>query len=126
MTKGKNFSGQPTPSIIDTEYRRCNFSQPAPIDVAGFKRGVRLFPGDDTPRTFVNCGMMNAEPPPGSTVTGCLTVVKQMGVVTSTDTITIDGASETVEHHSDFVHGRFDPATGGYEDFPVPDEQVID
>ena len=126
MTEGKNFSGQPTPSIIDTEYRWCNFSQPAPIDVSGKKRGVRLFPGDDTPRTFVNCGMMNAEPPPGSTVTDCLMSIKEVGKVTSTDTITIDGVSETVEHRSDFVHGRFDPATGGYIDLPTPEETVID
>lgn len=126
MTAGKNFSGQPTPSIIDTEYRWCNFSQPAPISVGGKKRGVRLFPGDDTPRTFVNCGMTNAEPPPGSTVTNCLTCIKEHAKVTSADTITIDGVSETVEHHSDFVHGRFDPATGKYIDLPVPEEQVID
>ncbi len=126
MIVGKNFSGQPTPSIIDTEYHWCNFSQPAPIDVEGSKRGVRLFPDDDTPRTFVNCGMMNAEPPPGSTMTDCLTCIKEREKVTSTDTITIDGVSETVEHHSDFVHGRFDPATGAYEDFPVPDQQVME
>lgn len=126
MTERKNFSGQPTPSIIDTEYRWCNFSQPAPIDVAGKKRGVRLFPGDDTPRTFANCNMMNAEPPTGSTVTSCLTCIKERGVAASTDTITIDGVSETVDHHSDLVYGRFDPATGGYIDLPSPEEQVID
>ena len=126
MTEGKNFSGQPTPSIIDTEYRRCNFSQPAPIDVAGRKRGVRLFPGDDTLRTFVQCNLMNYEPPPGSTVTDCLTVVKEVRVVTSTDTITIDGESETIQYHRHRVHGRYDPATGGYIDLPTPEETEID
>lgn len=126
MTEGKNFSGQATPSIVDTEYRWCTFSFPAPIDVAGKKRGVRLFPGDDTPRTFINCGMMNVEPPPGSTLTRSRVIIKGFGVVTSSDTITIDGASETVEHHSDFVYGKYDPATGDYVDLATPQEKVID
>ena len=126
MTVGKNFSGQPTPSIIDGEYRRCNFSQPTPIDVAGQKRGVRLFPTDDTPRTFIECNLTNAEPPPGSTLVQCLTVVKEHRVITSTDTITIDGVSETVDHYSDLVYGRFDPATESYVDLASPEEQVID
>ena len=115
-----------TPSIVDDEYVRCNFAQPAPIDVAGRKRGVRLFPGDDTPRRFVECNLCNAEPPPGSVVVDCLTVVKEFAVVTSTDTITIDGVGETVDHHAHFVHGRFDPATESYVDRGTPDQQVID
>ena len=126
MTEGKNFSGQPTPSIIDTEYHWCNFSQPAPIDVAGKKRGVRLVPGDDTPRTFVNCGMLNAEPPPGSTMNRSRVLIKAFRVVTSTDTITIDGEVESVDHHSNFVYGVRDPLTGDYDDFPTPQEKVID
>ena len=126
MTEGKNFSGQATPSIIDTEYRHCNFAQQAPVNVAGKMRGVRLFPGDDTPRTFIKCNMMNCEPPPGSTVDDCLTCIKEVGKVTSTDTITIDGVSESVDHHSHFVHGRFDPATGGYIDLPTPTRIEVD
>ena len=126
MTKGKNFSGQPTPSIIDTEYRRCNFSQPAPIDVAGKKRGVRLFPGDNTPRTFIDCGMLNSEPPPGSTLIRSRVPMKGFDIVTSTDTITIDGESESVEHHSDFIYGKYDPVTELYVDLPTPQEKVID
>ncbi len=126
MTERKNFSGQATPSIIDTEYRHCNFTQQEPVDVAGKKRGVRLFPGDDTPRTFIKCNLMNCEPPPGSTVDDCLTCIKEFLKVTSTDTITIDGESESVRHHSDFVHGRFDPSTGGYIDLDTPEEKVVD
>ena len=126
MTERKNFTDQPTPSIIDTEYRRCKFNQSAPIDVAGKMRGVRLFPGDDTPRTFIKCGMVNAEPPPGSTVIGGLHCMKEYAKVTSTDTITIDGVAETVEHHSDVVYGRRDPATDGYVDLPTPEETVVD
>ena len=126
MTERKNFSGQSTPSIIDTEYHWCNFTQPAPIDVAGKKRGVRLFPGDDTPRSFHYCNLINAEPPPGSTLERCNTTIKTFDQVTTTDTITIDGQAERIDHHSDFAYGRYNPATDEYDDLPTPEEDVID
>ncbi len=126
MTRNRNFVGQVTPSVIDTEYESCNFSQPVPIDLAGLKRGVRLFPGDDTPRTFVRCNLVNAEVPPGSTIVGGNTTMRESNVLTGSDDIVVDGETLTIEHHSNFVHGRFDPASGSYVDLPSPSEVVID
>ena len=41
------------------EYYRCNFSRYQPVlDGATFK-GHRLFPGDNTPRTFRSCNLIN-------------------------------------------------------------------
>ena len=34
MIEKKNFAGQATPSIVDTEYRNCNFSMKMPADAA--------------------------------------------------------------------------------------------
>ena len=112
MTEGKNFSGQPTPSIIDDHYRRCNFAQPAPVDSGGgVYVGVRLFPGDDTPPTFQRCNLANCEPPPGSTVVDCMTAL-----ITSSDTTTdIIVDSNTIATAVETAHeavGRWTP--GGY------------
>jgi hypothetical protein len=113
MTEGRNFSGQVTPSIIDTEYVRCNFSLPYPVDSGGgVLVGVRLFPGDDTPRTFTRCNLINCEPPPGSTVIDCLTsLITTSTVVTE---IIIDGEplGDVFEETRSFA-GRWTP--GGYE-----------
>lgn len=56
-TTGKNFSRQATPSIVDDHYIRCNFQQET--------AHTRIFPGDDTPRTFERCNMRNCDLPPG-------------------------------------------------------------
>ena len=123
MIEGKNFARTTTPRLIDTEYRDCNFSQSQPIDVDGKKRGVRLFPGDNTPRTFINCNLVNAEPPPGSTVTNCNTWIIERNAVTSTDSVTVDGTRVEIDHHSDFVHSHY--VNGAYVD-QTPTERVID
>ena len=124
MTERKNFTGQVPPSIIDDEYRNCNFSQPAPIDDAGDKRGVVIFQADTTPRTFIECNLVNCEVPPGSTVTGCNTTIKTFNVETTLDTFTVDSNSEPKQHHSNFVYGRWTP--GGYVDLPTPEEHEVD
>ncbi len=127
MTYGKNFAGQPTPGIVDTEYGFCNFSQPQPIDVAGNMQGVRLFPGDDTPRMFTRCNLTNCEPPPGSTVTDCNMTVSEKYLLSATfETITIDGASQTVEHHINRIHGRFNPDTWVYDYHAIPIDKETD
>ena len=121
MTRNKNFNGQPTPSIIDTGYEFCNFSQPQPVDVGGKMQGVRLFPGDDTPRTFINCNMTNCEPPPGSTLTGCNTTIVEKNILSgASDKITIDGVNIVEEHHINRIHGRFNPDTQKYDYHPSP------
>ena len=109
-TRNKNFKNQATPSIVDTEYRSCNFSQAAPIIVDGKRRGVRIFPGDDTPRIFTDCNFTNAEPPPGSTLTNCLTAMIEYNVD--------DGAGGTKR----VCYGRYDPATDSYVDLATPKE----
>lgn len=106
----KNFKNQATPSIVDVAYDSCNFCQDAPIIVDGKRRGVRLFPGDDTPRTFIDCNLCNAEPPPGSTLVHCLTAMIEYGVD--------DGAGGTKRVY----YGRCDPATGNYIDRETPEE----
>ena len=121
-----NFTNEPTPSDIDTEYRFCNFTQKVPLDVGGKKRSVRLFPGDDTPRTFFHCNLTNAEPPPGSTLTSCNTTVAAWRVPTTADTITVDGESVALQHHATFIYGRFDPDTWSYVDLPIPEEHEED
>lgn len=126
MTKGKNFSGQVTPGIVDTEYESCNFTQSQPVDVGGNMQGVRLFPGDDTPRTFTRCNMTNCEPPPGSTLTDCNTTIRENYLPSSPDTLTIDGVENTIEHHINRIHGRFNPETWGYDYHPTPVDKEVD
>ena len=107
VTERKKFLNQETPSIVDTEYRDCHFAHDNPITVDGKKRGVRIFPGDDTARTFIDCNMMNVEPPPGSTVTGGLSVIKENSVLVSSESATHDDESGTMFHYKDVIHGRY-------------------
>ncbi len=95
MTERKNFSGQATPSVVDTEYQRCNFSQTLPDP--NLPNRVRLFPGDDTPRTFVQCNLVNCEVPPGSTVIKCNTSIVAHNMLIGSITITVDGKSSSIE-----------------------------
>ena len=99
-TTSQNFSGDPTPRVKDTEYVGCNFSQREPQ--------TRLFPGDDTPRTFVDCNLVNCLPPPGSTVKGCNTTQVQRGVEISETPISIGGRDTTVKAYADRILGRLD------------------
>lgn len=59
----RNFSHVQTPDVIDTDYERCNFTQAV--------AHTRIFPGDDTSRTFTRCNMKNCDLPPGSTRIMC-------------------------------------------------------
>lgn len=122
---GKNFSGEPTPSIVVGEYVKCNFSQPALVDVAGKKRGTRLFPGDDKPRIFRECNLSNAEPPPGSTVDDCYTKISEI-IKSSSDTVTIDGVAVTMDHHIVRLYGEFDGSPGDYVYLPSPLDTQVD
>ena len=120
MIKNRNFSGQTTPSIISERYESCNFSQPAPDEVGGLKVGVRLFPGDDTPRRFEECNLVNALPPPGSILVGCNTTIRESAVIVSSDTVTIDGQSLTVNNYADKIYGRTNPTTLEVDYKPSP------
>ena len=97
VTERKNFSGQATPSIIDTEYQRCNFAQVLPDP--NLPNRVRLFPGDDTPRTFFRCNLVNCEVPPGSTVTKCNTSIVAPNMLIGSITVTVDGKSSSIDFY---------------------------
>jgi len=120
MIEGKNFMGVPIEDIPkDTEYRHCNFSQPQCIDVAGQKKGVRLFPGDDTPITFIGCNLVNCEPPPGSLIMGkSNSTIKEFQAKDSTELITIDGFDIDVDSYVDIIYGRY--RDGAYEYLSTP------
>ena len=107
MIENGNFRGQQTPSNISGEYKNCSFAHPQPVDTNGVKTGHRLFPSDDTPRTFINCNLVNCEPPPGSTLLKCNTTIVSRGIVSSTDSIVIDGEEITVDDYSDVIHGKY-------------------
>lgn len=97
VTDRKNFSGQATPSVIDTEYRNCNFAQTLPDP--NLPNRVRLFPGDDTPRTFIRCNLVNCEVPPGSTVLKCNTSIVAHNMLIGTITVTVDGKSSSIDFY---------------------------
>lgn len=112
MTENKNFRGQATPSIIDTEYRNCNFSTMNCLTIGGKKVGMRLFPGDDTSRTFISCNLVNCEPPPGSVLIGCNTAIKESCVEVSSEELKIDGDTIEVKDYANICYGRY--KDGGY------------
>lgn len=119
MISRKNFSGEVTPRLIDTEYDASNFSQPQPVEVDGKMVGVRLFPGDDTPRKISNSNLINCELPPGSTVINCNAAIIEFGLVSGSDDIIIDGAViATEETKFNRVHGRYVDGVIEYKDIP--------
>ena len=117
----KNFAGMDPASIpVADEYVRCNFSRLQPDTGQNPPVGVRLFPGDETPRTFRNCNLFNCEPPPGSTVVDCNTWIVTTGELAHTEDLVIDGQVEdTIQFHDRTCHGKW--VDGAYErtGFPV-------
>ncbi len=125
MTEKKNFTNQDTPSIIDTEYHNCNFAHTDPVLDGGDWKGHRLFPGDDTPRTFIGCNLINCEPPPGSNVVkGNSAIIRPAVFQSASDDIVIDGVGVTINHLKRIVYGKCTPA--GYEYLPTPKEYDFD
>lgn len=118
MIKGRNFQKTPIADIPkDTEYRECNFSRQDCID-DGDKKGVRLFPGDDTPRTFTNCNLVNCEPPPESVLTGCNVTIREKCVEVSSEDLVIDSEIIVVKDYADIVYGTY--RDGQYQYKPTP------
>lgn len=103
VTTRRNFTGQSIPSVVDTEYHNCNFSQtlsdPNVVNDPNEPAKVRIFPGDDTPRTFYRCNLVNCEVPPGSTVTKCNTSISVPNVLIGSITATVDGQSSSVDFY---------------------------
>ena len=130
MIEFKNYSGNPDPDVGgETEFFRCNFSQPEPVLDGADYVGVRLFPDDDTPRTFTKCNLVNCAFPPGSTVVSGNTTIRRSRVVKEVDEIEVDGFSIPVEIFVDIIYGIQRPA-GIYEYFPepveIPNDEVVE
>jgi len=123
MIKGKSFAGQDTPRLVDTEYQQCNFSTRQPGERGGLKVGVRLFPGDDTPRTFIKCNLINRELPPGSTVVGGNRALIEYDVVSVSHVIDIDGEEITMDDYENVVYGRYTESGIEYKGTPEVIEQ---
>jgi hypothetical protein len=120
----KNFSALDVASIpVDSEYVECNFSRPQPDTGGAQPVGIRLFPGDDTPRTFIRCNLVNCELPPGSTTVECNTTIAEYGVFDYDETITVDSVVVNTRTFTKMVvHGRYDPDTESYVYLPAPEE----
>ena len=116
MISEKNFSNQDPATIpVDTEYQRCNFSRSQP-ELGPPVVGVRLFPGDDTPRTFTDCNLFNCEPPPGSTLVNCNTWIVTTGELGPVDELEVDGVVvHSTQYHDRTVHAKLDPDTLTYD-----------
>jgi len=126
MIEGKNFSNQVSPDVgEETEFSQCNFTQSEPVLSGSVYIGVRLFPGDDTPRTFTNCNLVNCETPPGSTMVRCNQAVRRAMVITGTDEIVVDGYTLETNIYSDIIYG-WRTAEGVYEYHPTPIETPND
>ena len=130
MIERKNFSGNPDPDVGgETEFTQCNFTQPEPVLDGEEYIGVRLFPGDDTPRTFTRCNLVNCEAPPGSVMNNCNTTIRRSLVVSATDEIEIDGFSIPVNLYVDIIYGRqIDPGIYEYHPEPIeiPNDTVVE
>ena len=113
MIENGNFRNLLTPPEIDTVYERCAFAHDLPIDDDGVMIGNRLFPGDDTPRTFINCNLVNCETPPGSTLTNCNTTLAHNRKVVDTDSVIIDGESIDSDILENWIYGKY-LADGSY------------
>lgn len=103
----------------DTEYEYCNFARAANPNGTP----VRLWPGDNTPRTFKKCNLTNCQPPPGSTIIGAPPLVVETGLPDTSETITVDGVVvHTKEFKKNIARGRINPDTMEFEVFPTPRE----
>lgn len=119
MTKDMNFQKEVTPSVIDAEYERCNFSKQNCIDDGGVKKGVRIFPGDDTPRTFIKCNLTNCELPPNSTTVSCTNAIKEKCVYVDSDFVEIDGEVIEVKNYADILYGNYKDGEYIYKPLPT-------
>lgn len=120
MIKGKNFQKTLIGDIPkDSEYQKCNFSRQNCIDDAGQKKGVRLFPGDDTSRIFIECNLVNCEPPPGSTVIDCNTAIRENTIEVGSENIEIDGDIIEAKEYVNMIYGRYHNGQYVYKASPV-------
>lgn len=120
MIKNKNFSNNdPTLLPLDSEYFNCNFTHSNPDKSGADPVGIRLWPGNNTPRKFTNCNLTNCEPPPGSILINCNTTICETRVFAFSDDLVIDNVVQHTENYYDtIIYGHW--TTQGYdrEGFP--------
>lgn len=70
LAKDQSFVDQVPPKTIALTYHGCNLMQRAPVldKKTGKYVGVRIFGTDFTPRTFIDCNLINVDVPIGSVV----------------------------------------------------------
>ncbi len=121
MIKDRNFTGVALANIpVDTIYDSCNFGRPDCIDDAGVKKGHRLFPGYDTPRTFIRCNLTNCELPPGSITSNEKNALLERDILLSSEDIVIDGEIITAEIRGTRTYGYYNNSNGQYETLGTP------
>ncbi len=111
----RNFRNGKLPPLRDT-YISCAFCFDTADERSGNKIGHRIFPGDDTPRTFIECNLVNCIPPPGSTLIDCNTAILERNLVSGrpNDPDTDDPDLDVV------IHGRTNPETLDAEYLDTP------
>lgn len=121
----KFVDADPTTLPNDLEYHHCNFARSQPDTSGPEPVGVRLWPGDDTPRTFVDCNLQNCEVPPGSTVIRSPRAIIEMDVVVDENVIVVDGVERTRRTRmGKRFHGYYDPDTNAVVREPTPIEEI--
>lgn len=116
MRKTKNFRNGEIP-YVQKEYEGQCFAFDQPDGILP----NRIFPDDDTPRTFIGCNLVNAVPPAGSTLVMCNTSIIKRGLSVLGDEIIIDGVSIQEENYEDEILGRTNPDTlkPEYKEIPI-------
>ena len=102
--ESKNFRNGKVPTL-QSVYLGYSFCFDQPLLVDGSYKPNRIFPGDDTPRVFVKCNLVNAMPPPNSTLVRCNTSIIERDIPTAEINNKGDPVFECV------VHGRTNPIT---------------
>ena len=105
-----NYCGKTDLDISDTSFYKCNFSQLQPFSGINWV-GNQIFK-DNTPRIFIECNLCNVEPPSGSLVQDCLTIIKRFGVPVSGQLY-------------DITYGFWNPVIKDYTYFDSPKQYFV-
>ena len=110
LVKDQSFVDQAPPKTIALAYYRCNLMQRAPMlnKKTGLYEGVLIFGGDSTPRTFIECNLINVRVPIGSVVDErSNTHIVQYDVIAGSDTSKTSIGDITQELRGMRVLGRY-------------------
>ena len=101
----KNYRDGALPPL-QASYTGFAFAFDNSVERAGKRVGQRIFPGDDTPRTFTECNLVNCIVPPGSTIVDCNTSILERNISTARP----GRRAGTLEVEC-LIHGHYNPAT---------------